>query len=394
MIRLINFLIIIGITLTSFTTLRIGFIGPSEFILFLAILLIFINNKGNLVIFNNIYIWFWVIFLLSICISTIVSFVYSGAYRDDVISELIAYLFTIGLIISYYTHFSKIDKKQINNLLYRFYQFNSFLFILIYLYSLKSNTFLGFNLFYGERLSMFSENPHQLSLYIGVIIFLGLIFIRKQIISKNNLLIFINTVFLIIIGVSTLSTTFYVSLIISIFVSVSYSVIKMIHRDRTRIYIIIIYLLILTLILVNIYIFRFDIIYNIFANDENGLGRLWLWKEAINYSIDNLFFGYGFGTVIEIDSTLIDTSEAHNIILDILLKGGILSSIVFISLMFYTIYKVRVNSVYLGLVFFIFIYSMAGFTLKRVILWFVIIILNILVEKSIKELRVKHDFKR
>src|SRR5699024_5284908 len=229
--------------------------------------------------------------------------------------------------------------------------------------------------FYGERLSMFSENPHQLSLYIGVIIFLGFIFIRKQIISKNNLLIFINTVFLIIIGVSTLSTTFYVSLIISIFVSVSYSVIKMIHRDRTRIYIIIIYLLILTLILINIYIFRFDIIYNIFANDENGLGRLWLWKEAINYSIDNLFFGYGFGTVIEIDSTLIDTSEAHNIILDILLKGGILSSIVFISLIFYTVYKVRINSVYLGLVFFIFIYSMAGFTLKRVILWFVIIIL-------------------
>ncbi|WP_040808118.1 O-antigen ligase family protein [Mammaliicoccus vitulinus] len=386
--NLINILIITGVTLSSFTTLRIGFIGPSELILLLAVLLIIISNRGLLLIKNNIFIWFWIIFLLSTCFSTILSFYYSGNLKEDMSSEVIAYLFTIVLIISYYTHFLRLKKKEIDKLLYRFYIINSIIFVLIFIYSKIYKSILGVKLYYGERLSLFSENPHQLSLYIGVIILFGLLFINKPLLSLKNSIIFINSIVLINIGISTLSTTFKVSLTISLIIILVFTILNLISNKKTRYSVMAIFILVSMVAILYIFIFHFEFIYNIFANDENGLGRIWLWSEALKYSADNVFVGYGFGTVIEVESNVIDTSEAHNILLDILLKAGILPAIIFVILILYTLFKMRYHSIYLGMVLFVFTYSMAGFTLKRVILWFVIIILYILVTKSKNRIKV------
>lgn len=386
--NLINILIITGVTLSSFTTLRIGFIGPSELILLLAVLLIIISNRGLLLIKNNIFIWFWIIFLLSTCFSTILSFYYSGNLKGDMLSEVIAYLFTIVLIISYYTHFLRLKKKEIDKLLYRFYIINSIIFVLIFIYSKIYKSILGVKLYYGERLSLFSENPHQLSLYIGVIILFGLLFINKPLLSLKNSIIFINSIVLINIGISTLSTTFKVSLTISLIIILVFTILNLISNKKTRYSVMAIFILVSMVAILYIFIFHFEFIYNIFANDENGLGRIWLWSEALKYSADNVFVGYGFGTVIEVESNVIDTSEAHNILLDILLKAGILPAIIFVILILYTLFKMRYHSIYLGMVLFVFTYSMAGFTLKRVILWFVIIILYILVTKSKNRIKV------
>lgn len=386
--NLINILIITGVTLSSFTTLRIGFIGPSELILLLAVLLIIISNRGLLLIKNNIFIWFWIIFLLSICFSTILSFYYSGNLKGDMLYEVIAYVFTIVLIISYYTHFLRLKKKEIDKLLYRFYIINSIIFVLIFIYSKIYKSILGVKLYYGERLSLFSENPHQLSLYIGVIILFGLLFINKPLLSLKNSIIFINSIVLINIGISTLSTTFKVSLTISLIIILVFTILNLISNKKTRYSVMAIFILVSMVAILYIFIFHFEFIYNIFANDENGLGRIWLWSEALKYSADNVFVGYGFGTVIEVESNVIDTSEAHNILLDILLKAGLLPAIIFVILILYTLFKMRYHSIYLGMVLFVFTYSMAGFTLKRVILWFVIIILYILVTKSKNRIKV------
>lgn len=380
--NLINFLIIIGVTLSSFTTLRIGFIGPSELILFIAGLLIIIYYKGLFMIRNDIYIWFWISFLLFICISTIISIYCNGNFKINMISEIIAYIFTFSLIILYYTHFLRLSAKEIKKIMYIYYMFNSIIFIPLFIYSKIFNSLISFQLYYGDRLSLLSDNPHQLSLYMGVIVLLGLSFITKPLISVKNIIIIFNSVILTDIGLSTLSTTFKVSLTVSVIIILLTTVLNAISNRKSKYNFTIIILLISLIYILYIIIFDFEIVYNIFANDENGLGRLWLWSEAISYSINNTFMGYGLGTVIQVESSVIDTSEAHNILLDILLKAGIIPTIIFIILILNTIFKMKSNSIYLGLVLFIFMYSMAGFTLKRVIIWFVIIVLGVLISKT------------
>lgn len=378
-------MLVLGVVLSSFTQLRIGPVGPSEILLFCLILITLILTKGNWVIHKNIYNIFWIIFLFTTVFFTLVFGIIESNLNFFHVREFLSYIFIFFFVLFLFNYYENQDYKKIEKILMYIYIVSSALIIPIYIYSLFSTNLLGYQLYFGERLRLLSDNPHQLSSYIGPIVILGLKYFSRNLFTFKNILLSINTIILTSIGISTLSTTFYIAIIISLIIVIVLNV-----RNYTRIFNNYKYLVssiscAMLILILSILFFRLDLIYNIFLSDENGVGRIMLWISAVYLSLQNYFFGYGFGTVIPISSNIIATSEAHNLLLDILLKGGILPAVLLFILFIYTLYKFLPYKLYTAIFIFICIYSFAGFTLKRIIFWYLIVTIFVIISKRRRE---------
>lgn len=378
--KIIGLSILLGVVFSSFTQLRIGMIGPSEIFLLLAILLVIISKKGDIVIHKNIYNTFWVIFFFFISVSTLVFGFLDGNISIAYFIELSSYIFVFITVLMWFNFYIEQKTVMLERLMYYVYIVSSILLIIMYIFTFFSTNFFGIQLYFGERLRLLSENPHQLSTYIGPILIIGLQYFDNKILSMKNILLGINSILLFFIGLGTLSTTFYVAITLS-FVFIFFLNIAWFLKSINKYLVVSLVFLIFSGILSFLY-FRLDLIYRIFLSDENGVGRLLLWSEAIVLSAKNFFIGHGLGSVIPTTNSSEDTILAHNLILDVLLKGGIIPALTLLIMFIYSFYKFKSYKIYSTVLFFIVIYSIAGFTLNRVIFWFFIVTIFVLILKK------------
>jgi O-antigen ligase len=212
-----------------------------------------------------------------------------------------------------------------------------------------------------SRYNGFTTNPNQLGIFLASIpLLLCLMF--KEFKNNNTKLILIIATFLssILLVLLTKSSTAIVSYFFS------FLIILLIFTSKKII--IFLYLIISPIFILFSYFFIINEINKNDSDDANG--RFPLWNSAIEGLNQSFYMGAGPGSHSG-ETGPFQNYEAHNVFLDLLLQGGIISFTGYIAIFLYIIYfGLRNNNYYaLGLVGTIFIQQLSHYFLRHPIFW-------------------------
>lgn len=370
-----DILLLAGIMLSPLNTLRIWKIGPSELLCMIWCIKYF---KGILSLnLNYIIKKFWIFFLISIFFGTCYGFLYYPNELD--ITGLITYLFFSIISIGIYIKFQNEDLEYIQNFIYTISILTSIFYFLLYLYSIFiSKIMFGINLWYcNMRFAGGANNPHQLALLIGACLFFNLlvVFEMKTTINKKIIAI-ISIVFNVIVTIGTQSSTLYFSIFIATITMIFILIIKNAKTSKLKISLsglmICVSLLFILLFYKNIYNFSYEWI----SSDENGFGRLTIFR-SITYSLNkNFIIGLGPGT-----HAYNGTFEYHNTFLEIIAMSGIIGLSIFIFFSIELLNKIKKTPLLILPIIVIYIYGLGGFSARRLIFWITISLIIVWSEK-------------
>lgn len=369
-----DFILIIGISMSSMTSLRIWKAGPSEILLLLWSFYIFYKYSLNIEVS---YIGcFWLVWTYLITIGMLICL---NFYPEQSLpSEIFTYYYYPIITLGLYNGLKRKPLSVVFNLLKLIFLLSGLLFGLLYLYGLVvSKSFFGIPLFYGSvRFTGGANNPHQLALFTGAMFFIG-IYLSFQTYSKktDNIIYLIFTLFFLIISIGTLSSTLIAATVLSLLIGSVFWIKNLPDKFCTAI----LFSFLSILLLITLYYkldFLIQYIAEWIANDPNGEGRLILWLSVPDTIKKSVLFGLGPGR------HAIGGAIFHNSYLEIFAMSGILGSINFLIFFWHT-FKLLNNNTFLFMIFcFLLGYNVAGFAMNRVAFWIVVIFLLAISEKN------------
>jgi O-antigen ligase len=377
-------LLVVGVISAPMTTFRIWKLGIAEVSILLWSIKILLDNKLK---FKFDY-FILLTLLLNACLFMGFSYrIFFNINTGDYLEESITYMFFNFFIIVLSQYLQMTNIKEILFILKRIFWSGFFVYFCLYLYSIFiSHTIFGRNLWYGdgERLSILADNPHQFVFFIGPVSIIGLFLIKINFINtryeKN--FTYIAILGYIIMGIETKSSTLlatYVSIILIIFLF-NASAMKSSKKKSLLIGMKLVFLIILFMI----FLFPIrDIINTFIESDPNGLGRFTLWESGIKIAMQNPLFGLGPGAHI-FNPYMMSFEEAHNTYVDIALRGGIFALIIYLTILFKSLIITKHNVYATSIILFFCLYGMAGFSYRRITLWFFIMTIVYIFKKSIK----------
>ncbi|GAB3042064.1 hypothetical protein GCM10027286_00090 [Virgibacillus ainsalahensis] len=373
-----DIILIIGVIAAPMTTLRVGKIGISELFLFVWSFKILINLKFKIKI--NYFILFW--FLFDIFLLMGLSYRYlNSIYTGSFLSESITFVFFNFIILAFSQYFRLTSYDKLISVLKKIFLYGFIVYFSLYIYSiLVSQTLLGYPLWYfGERLSLLADNPHQLVFLLGPLVLVGLFLLSIN--TYNNISVkahvFVMIVLLLWMTMETKSST-----VIAVFTMlVAYILFTSIRGGNSPKKQILFLGMKIAFLVSLIMIFISPIIEGviIFINsDVNGIGRIKLWWEGIGNIWASPIVGLGPGAHINVGNSF---GEAHNTYIDIALRSGLLGMFVYVVLLGWSLYKTRKNVFATSIVLFFVLYGMAGYSIRRVTLWFFIMVVVYICKK-------------
>jgi hypothetical protein len=190
-----------------------------------------------------------------------------------------------------------------------------------------------FDTYFG-RLMGLSDNPNQLAgLAVGGIVFSALLLYEKGSFSRRDIAA---TIAIFVAGLLSQSVAFIASILIAGFAAVIFQVLTTSRETRLHSQFGIAIGLFSTMAII-VLVFNasgvvdaVDYLYE--GGSGKGIVRLEYWIRAITESINSPLLGFGPGGHIRVDSTSV-LQEAHNIFIELLLSGGVLSLIAFLLLL-------------------------------------------------------------
>lgn len=375
-----DFFLIIGVLTSAMTELRIGKIGVSEVFLFLWMLKVIIQNMKSFSI--NIYIYFWIIFIFSMTLGLLYSKLTSVDSNFSVTSIITyIYFFLFVFALSQYSRNIELSKGKI--ILKKIYFWGFYIYSFLYVVAITSPSIFGFNLWYGPRLSILSTNPHQFIFIITPLLLLGIYLYKEGDISSlyEKYIVIIGTILFFWMGLETESSTFIGTVTIILIANIlfgNYMIPRKVKPFFLRIATISLIIAFVSIISDLLY----EFILTFIRSDENGLGRIDLWFLGIEKFLVSPIFGLGFGSYIQNQIPGV-FMEAHNIYIDVATRGGLISLLSLIGVFVYVFVKSNSKIVIINFLLFFTLYGMAGFTLRRITMWFFLIFLIYISKKQI-----------
>lgn len=259
----------------------------------------------------------------------------------------------------------------------------------LYLYSIFiSRTFLGYSLWYGNRLSILSNNPHQFVFFIGPSMIIGVCLLKikafKTKLGKLFAILFIIGYFYM--GLQTKSSTLYATLFIILNYVIFFKESLNASAELKKMYLVGMKISLIIIFFILFYKQLYIGFYNFMKSDDNGLVRLYLWQRGIQTALNHPIFGLGPGAHL-VDFSNYSFMEAHNTYIDIMLRGGIISLYEYILMMLKSIRVLKNDVCGRSVLMFFIIYGIAGYIVRRITLWFFIIAVTYLY-KNITEKKV------
>ncbi len=382
-------LLIISIITAPMTSLRIWKIGIAELSIFIWSIRVLLKSRFRIKI--DVYIRFFLLFDMCLFLG-FVNRVLKNVYTGSALDESLTFLFFNLYVISLSQFLQNTTRKKILKLYKSFFVWGFIIYFGLYLYSIIfSKNLLGYPLWYSNiRLSLLSNNPHQFVFFIGPTALLGLFLIdAKYMISKKIEFIFmlIAIIGYFVMGYLTKSSTLYITLILIFIYIVLF---RTIHRVNTRKKVLILGMKILLLMIG--FVICFNYILNLFImfveSDSNGLGRFQLWLLGINQIIKNPFFGLGPGPhLFNFDYFIF--LEAHNTYIDIALRAGLIGLTLYLVMLYKSIKNTKLNIYATAIILFFCLYGIAGYSIRRITLWFYIMSISY----YCKDVSCKEDIK-
>lgn len=377
-------LLIVGLILAPMTGLRIWKVGPGE-ILLLVWSFGNINRVFKLKI-NNYNLAFWFTFISLIIFGTGFGII---RYPAQVVpSQIFTWFYLMFISIAVYSGLKSKEHSYLILILKRTAIYTVLWNFFLYIYSfIVSTNFLGAPIWYGSgtRYSGGATNPHQIALALGVYIIIILFFVKcsKKLLNKIGLLVlFFLALFL---SFETRSST----LVLALFVSFMYLFfITLVSIDKSKLSKIVIFTFVLMSLLAIAVVFSnqiYTFIYGWVANDPNGLGRLEIYSTIIDSLNKNWIFGLGPG-----NHAGYGNYEYHNTYLEIVAMSGILGFAVYF-LYSVKIFLVTKNNIYLqSVIILLYSYGLAGFAMRRLIFWGILMFITVITEKQREKSRADY----
>lgn len=365
-------LLILSLILTVFTKLRIpGLpIGLGELIIIvLGLYCIYhiFSEKLLYDILSNIFIKFWLVSLVILCIG----YIYLRFYLPELpfnnahmIHDLLAYGFVLYTLIIFIYLYNQ--EYSFSEIMQRYIYFTILIYSVLLVVGLQSDSIMR----HGYRFFALSINPNQVGLVFTIIPFLILYYGLKesQYFRKEYLWFFfiLSVIIVYKIHSEALLLAIGVSLITYIYLRCLNSKYKIIMIILT----VIIFVGIPVAIYINIELFTKT--NDIFQMEEVN-GRLLLYLHALEAFSSSIFFGLGPGphSWVSIQEPF-KFWEAHSIYIDWLTQTGLIGICLLLYLFFYIFKQLLVKKEYLLIAAFVCLLGFSFFhmTLRHPVFWF------------------------
>lgn len=375
---LFSYVLIVGTTMSLFTSLRFSFFGLGEL---LIIFTFFLTNFKKIPIFNlqnYPFTIFWVIYIFSALIGSLfnLAFINNQTGSLEKLSiDLFAYIF---ILATSFTLEANINLKAINpwNILKGFILFSSSILTLLLVISFFTDGFFGLKLMYEKNFAPMVDNVHQIAMFYILLPFLCLGIYLKEIEinpKKNNFVRFVTyfsllsaTAYMAITATATKSIIgFWLGVICLIFfylISKSGSILRSLF----------IYLLFVLIALLFFYLDLYSMFIKFFTEADVDGGRAYFYGTAINLFSESPVFGRGPGGHIWMGQQYWDV---HQTFLTILVQAGVIGFVSFLLLLMRFLKDIFKESIFLASMVPLLIYALGGDILRRLPVWILIILL-------------------
>ena len=375
-----DWLLIFGAVLSPMTGFRIWKIGPSELLCFIWACRYLLNRNTSF----SYVLKFLSIFLFSMLIGTLICMMI--APKEVRLSSWPTWIFLAIISCSLYGDIHK-NQLEYNIVLFdRICSVSVIWYSFLFLYSVYiGKSFLGAPLLYYSRFSGGGTNPHQVAVLLsGIIFWILYMFLYSGQKRLYYLICFCVSSYLMY---RTESSTGIASVIIGIFVTTILFTIQIGYtRQRKSVLITLEIILFITIILL-FHSKMYQLVYEWVSDDPNGMGRFRIWSSFWQAFRKSPIFGLGPGTHALSYGNL---KEFHNSYLEILAASGIVGFLSFLLFTVKSVGRVLYGDMRLfPIIVSIYGYSMAGFAVRRLIYWIVIIFIIVLSEQMINEKQYK-----
>lgn len=377
-LKLIDYILIIGIILAPMTGLRLWKIGPSEALVFLWCLVKLKNYKYiNLKNYNVI---FWIQFLFTIIFGTGYALIFYPIGTNP--TGLFTYFYLAFISIGIYYGLKIYSLKMLEAIICRIALFGGLWYLFLFVYSkVVSKRFLGAPLWYGvQRFSGGGTNPHQIAVFLAAVIFISYYFFINCNKKRDKFLMLSNILITTFLGYETKSSTLVVAIGITMLILVITEIIYLNKYQKDRV---LSSVFILLIIAIGISLFYTDIYQKLLdwiKSDPNGLGRFDIFSTISLPFSKSPLFGLGPGT-----HARGGIQELHNTYLEILAMGGSLGLLIFFRYS-YKVFNILKHDYRLTFIILpLYIYGLAGFAMRRLVYWGILMIVVSLGEKVIDD---------
>lgn len=359
-------MLVVAVMIAPFTELRFSFVGMSEIIILL--ILIISLSKNNVGINHLYFTRFWFFFLITLMLSSVINILFFDNY--DVLYGWYDFFSYLLVFFTVYLFEKKIKKRQINPYFFikKIFYWMSTLLILLYVFSFFSRSFFGLLLFYHERFAPLVNNPHKIAIFSSVLPFFGLLVFKNEEISIGKKMVVIVIILLdvlITLESDTSKSMLGLFLGFGIFFAFNYlpkQIIKLVIALG-------LFVLVILFIKYNVN----DYLINSFNELDYKGGRSLIYSSGIRQFLSSPFIGYGFGSAIIIGGV---KTDAHQTMITVLLQGGVFALFIFLNLLFCVIKKLKNNGLVLISAFIpIFLYIVGGDIMRNNYVWILIMLM-------------------
>lgn len=318
--------------------------------------LTFISLLSLIIFFRNKDIKLPVISIIIILISfiPIIQFFFNIIFFFETALLSFVYIFACGLAFLYGFNLNEVNKKKFKIILFGTILFSSIItsiFALTQFLGLEKNIWYIFPMGVGYRIYGNFAQPNNMATFL-VMGFISLTFL--YLIKK------INIIFFVIFGLVLMTSIFFsysrigwIELILFIFVTLIYSLIKYKEFSLIKVYVFFL------VFFISLFLFDKEIVYflngyNLGLNlNESGLtrltyvgGRSIMWPQMLYAIKESPFWGYGWDQTIVAQLLVSEyiyhneqTRSAHNIFMDIFIWNGLFLGFLISSLILFIYFK-------------------------------------------------------
>ena len=235
---------------------------------------------------------------------------------------------------------------------------------------------MGAPLWFYQRYTGGGTNPHQVAVLCCGVVFI----LFRNILNRKRIIVSLIFVALgINIILETESSTAIVALFFGAATALYIFISTFVHDiNRQRVLYICESVALICLVIIK-YEYFYEAAFEWISSDSNGLGRLVIFSRIINVLKISPFFGLGPGVHAVSEHSLM---EFHNTYLEILAACGITGFSVFVRFTIQIIKKMQNDITFLPVLTAIYAYGFAGFAMRRLAYWGVLIFAIILSEQK------------
>ena len=369
-------ILLAGLFITPFTSLRFGFIGPGEVLILVAAIIAVLTNgmslrfDKRLRIFYRFWTTFLIITLLGLYFNNFFAYTRSGTTKSMVF-DLFSYIFIL-LTVIVVGHYSANRPDFPVTFFRKLFIYWGIFFVILFAMSFFTRSIFGMPLLYHEYFSPLVKNVHQAAMITCTMGFILLYLGLKSSQLYVKVFFFIGAILFAVMAIKSGSTKAMLGIVVGILISLVHVVgYRTSGRGRYLINISTLFISI-AFILVFLFMYSDELIFlaiEFFTENDGRSSRETIYKQGFASGLNSPLVGYGPGSHVPYRQTFWD---AHNTTLTIFLQSGLIGILLFVWFNIRLLTKLSINFALFGAITAIGMYIIGGDILRRLPIWIIL----------------------